>query len=113
MGDIVDASDPTVKARLAAVKARLSSLASEVMTFWKKKGPNPTYGGFYGNLNRMGNKSPPTDKGLVQQTRHLWAFSNWYAMKEPTPEVKAIADDTYKVSRPTSTTRAPSNFRTR
>ena len=95
-GAIVNSTDPAVKARLAAVKTRLSSLAAEVMTFWKKKGPDPTYGGFYGNLNRMGNKSSPTDKGLVQQTRHLWAFSNWYAMKEPTPEIKAIADDTYK-----------------
>jgi mannobiose 2-epimerase len=95
-GSGADASDPAVRARLSAVKTRLSNLSAEVMTFWKKKGPDTTYGGFYGNLDRMGNKSLPTDKGLVQQTRHLWAFSNWYAMKEPTPEIKAIADDTYK-----------------
>jgi mannobiose 2-epimerase len=95
-GAVVDAADPAIKNRLSAIRARLATLSTEAMTFWKKKGPDPTNGGFYGNLDRMGNKSSPTDKGLIQEARHLWAFTNWYAMKEPTPEIKAIADDTYK-----------------
>jgi cellobiose epimerase len=95
-GGAVDASDPALRTRLGAIQTRLRTLQTEVMAFWKTKGPDTTYGGFYGNLDRMGVKSSPTDKGLVQQTRHLWTFSNWYAMKEQTPEVKAIADNTYK-----------------
>jgi mannobiose 2-epimerase len=95
-GAIVTPTDPAIKTRLTAINTRLAALSAEVMAFWKKKGPDATNGGFYGNLDRMGNKSSPTDKGLVQQSRHLWAFTNWYAMKEPTPEIKAIADDTYK-----------------
>ena len=58
-GVVMNPSDPAIKTRLAAIKMRLATLSAEVMAFWKKKGPDTQYGGFYGTLDRMGNKSSP------------------------------------------------------
>jgi mannobiose 2-epimerase len=88
--------DPALRNRLQASSVRLRRLADEVMTFWKEKGPDPTHGGFFATLDRKGAPTLPTDKGIIQQSRHLWAFSNWYELREPTPAVKAIADQTYE-----------------
>ncbi len=88
--------DPALTARLTAIRARVAILSSEVITFWRTKGPDPIHGGFYAELDRVGAKSTPTDKGIIQQSRHLWSFSNWYEHKEQTPVVRAIADGSYR-----------------
>ncbi|HWA72144.1 MAG TPA: AGE family epimerase/isomerase [Polyangiaceae bacterium] len=68
----------------------------ELIAFWKVHGPDSSGGGFHGTLNREGASVPPTDKGVIQQTRHLFTFSVWYARREQSPEIKAIADDLYR-----------------
>ncbi len=82
--------------RLAALRPRLEALASDAIGFWKAHGPDAKHGGFHGTLDRSGNPIEPSDKGVIQTARHLWAFSTWHARREPTPKVRAVADDLYR-----------------
>jgi mannobiose 2-epimerase len=88
--------DPALVARVGKLRARLTALGDQTFQFWRTHGPDRQYGGFYGTLDRQGNKIAPTDKGLIQTARHLWAMSMWYERKQPTPEVKALADGLHR-----------------
>lgn len=91
-----DASTPPVeRKRIEAIRLRLDALAHDAFAFWQSRGPDPKYGGFYGTLDRHGKPVAPSDKGCIQQARHLWSFSMWYARREKTSEVRAIADNVY------------------
>jgi cellobiose epimerase len=92
----VSSSESGLEDRLGSVAARLETLAGNLMVFWKAHGPDTAYGGIHGFNDRRGAPKEDADKGLVQQARHLWSFSTWYAQREKTPEVKAIADSTYR-----------------
>jgi mannobiose 2-epimerase len=81
--------------RIAALRARLNAQSTRAFAFWQSHGPDPKYGGFYGALDRVGQPATPTDKGLIQQARHLWTMSMWYEKKSRAPAVKALADDLY------------------
>lgn len=83
-------------ARRDQIRNRLDELASDDWAFWKKYGADREHGGFHGALDRQGNPIAPTDKGLIQQARHLWTTSLWYEKKERTPEVKALSDDLFR-----------------
>ncbi len=89
-------AEVALAARVAALRARLNAQSTRVFEFWQSHGADPKYGGFYGALDRKGQPSTPTDKGLIQQARHLWAMSMWYEKKSRTPAVKALADDLYR-----------------
>ncbi len=93
-GQVVE--DSALAVRLNAIQMRLSVLGSEVFDFWKTKGPDRKYGGFYGRLDREGNPGPPTDKGVIQQARHLWAVSTWAGLKNQRTETKPMADSLYQ-----------------
>jgi len=82
-------------ARLDAVARRLDSLATEFQAFWQEHGPDPVNGGFFGTLDRAGQKKAPTSKGVIQQARHLYSTSLWYERRGQRPEVKALADNLY------------------
>ena len=81
--------------RLQSIADRIHVLGTKAVNFWKKQGPDPVYGGFLGTLDRNGVKTTPTDKGIVQEARHLWMFSRYYQRREATDSVKTIADDLY------------------
>jgi mannobiose 2-epimerase len=81
--------------RLEAIAGRLHVLSDEFSAFWKTHGPDRVHGAFHGTLDRQGRPTAPTDKGLIQEARHLWSMSLWYQRREPTPEVKALADGLY------------------
>jgi len=83
-------------ARLQAIATRLEALSRDLFAFWKVHGHDARYGGFFGTLDRRGHPTTPTDKGLIQEARHLWSFSMWYRRREATPEVRALADDLYR-----------------
>ncbi|MGC4095019.1 MAG: AGE family epimerase/isomerase [Polyangiaceae bacterium] len=87
---------PTPDPRTQAIVARIDALGKDVIAFWKQHGPDRQNGGFYGTLDRQGRSIAPFDKGAIQQARHLWTFSTWYARREATPEIKAIADGSYR-----------------
>lgn len=80
---------------LEDVAPRLDALAERAFAFWAEHGPDKERGGFHGTLDREGNPIEPTDKGVIQQTRHLWTASMWYLRREQTPAVKKLADDAY------------------
>lgn len=82
--------------RLLAIRARLDALGSELFEFWSTRGPDWEHGGVHGHHDRRGVPSPSASKSLVQQARHLWAFATWYARREPTPAVRALADCVYR-----------------
>ena len=88
--------DANERKRVEAIRLRLDTLAHDAFSFWRSRGPDPKHGGFYGTLDRHGNPAAPSDKGCIQQARHLWSFSMWYARREKTAEVRAIADNVYR-----------------
>lgn len=75
---------------------RMDQLALELIEFWTSKGVDRDFGGFHGTIDRAGEPKEPTDKGLIQQSRHLWTLSTWYERRAATPEVKALADTSYR-----------------
>ncbi len=95
-GSGVSKSESAIEDRLGDVKVRLEALAGGVMDFWKAHGLDTQHGGVHGFHDRKGVPKADAEKGLVQQTRHLWSFSTWYARREKTPEIKAAADSVYK-----------------
>lgn len=82
-------------ARLEAIAKRLDVLSAELFDFWRVHGPDPAYGGFHGTLDRTGRRKAPTDKGLIQQSRHLYSMSLWYERRGRSAEAKALADQQY------------------
>lgn len=94
-GSGVSSSESGLEDRLGSIKARLEALSANTMTFWKANGLDAKYGGVHGFHDRRGVPKEDAPKGLVQQTRHLWSFSTWYARREKTPEIKAAADSIY------------------
>jgi len=88
-------SESALDDRLGSIEARLEALAAGVMVFWKAHGPDSEQGGIHGRHDRRGQAQLDADKGLIQQARHLWSFSTWYARREQAPEIKAVADSIY------------------
>lgn len=88
-------SESALDDRLGTLEARLEALAARLMLFWKAHGPDTEHGGIHGRHDRRGEPKLDADKGLIQQARHLWSYSTWYARRERTPEVKATADSIY------------------
>lgn len=86
---------PELRRRLETIHQRIHYLGEDVIAFWKSNGPDKEHGGFYGRLDRTGKHIPSADKSLIQQVRHLCAFSLWYRFREKTPEIKSIADNLY------------------
>eukprot|EP01024_Parvocaulis_polyphysoides_P051461 TRINITY_DN5067_c0_g2_i2.p1 TRINITY_DN5067_c0_g2~~TRINITY_DN5067_c0_g2_i2.p1 ORF type:complete len:428 (+),score=47.29 TRINITY_DN5067_c0_g2_i2:133-1416(+) len=50
-------------------------IVSDISNFWLKYGPDEEFGGFHGTLDSKGQPTSPTDKTIVQQSRHLFATS--------------------------------------
>lgn len=95
-GSGVSDSESKLEDRLGTLRVRLEALGAGVMQFWKAHGPDTRFGGFHGFHDRQGKPKEDAHKGLVQQARHLWSFSTWYARREQSAEIKAIADRTYQ-----------------
>jgi len=89
-GSGVSSSESGLEDRLGSIKARLEALSASLMIFWKIHGPDTKYGGIHGFHDRRGIPKEDAPKGLVQQSRHLWSYSTWYARREKTPEIKAL-----------------------
>lgn len=94
-GSGISESESSFEDRLGSIKARLEALAGSTMDFWNRHGLDAKYGGIHGMNDRQGKPKEDADKGLVQQTRHLWSYSTWYARREKTPAIKATADNIY------------------
>lgn len=65
-----------------------------LLQWWTKHGPDPVNGGFYGEINNANEADAGAAKGLVLNSRILWAFSAAYAY-DPKPEHLQIAERAY------------------
>jgi len=81
--------------RLQKIDFRVNLLGENIFKFWLKNGPDKKYGAFYGTLDENGKPTAPFDKGIIAESRHLWAFSSWFENKEQSKEVKEICDNLY------------------
>jgi mannose/cellobiose epimerase-like protein (N-acyl-D-glucosamine 2-epimerase family) len=79
------------------VRVLALKLKADVWKFWLTNGPDSNGLGVYGTLDQTGNPIEPFDKGLIQQSRHLWAFTMCYNLHERSPRVKAAAGALYKL----------------
>jgi mannose/cellobiose epimerase-like protein (N-acyl-D-glucosamine 2-epimerase family) len=57
---------------LAGALATALLLGSCCLSFWQQHGLDSEFGGFHGTLDRAGTPVSPTNKGLIEQTRHIW-----------------------------------------
>lgn len=71
-------------------------MARGVVEFWLEHGVDTRYGGFLGTVDAQGKAMPPDDKGLIQQTRHLWALTTYASQHPGSPGVAEAARDTYE-----------------
>jgi cellobiose epimerase len=78
------------------VTERLEALQEDAVAFWLAHAPDRDYGGFHGALDEVGNPDESADKGVIQQSRHLWTFSELYRHHLRTPEIRALCDDLYE-----------------
>ena len=63
------------EAALIRIKDRTHKLALKIADFWIANGLDKAGGGIYGYHDIHGNPENSSDKGLIQQARHLWFFS--------------------------------------
>lgn len=82
--------------RLQSLQKRLDQEARSIMHFWLEHGPDEKYGGFHATLDRQGKAIEPWDKGLIQQSRHLWSLSAWYERREQTDRVSGLAHRSFE-----------------
>lgn len=87
--------DAVAKPMVESALKHLPVLAAECAEFWLIHGPDAEHGGFHGRIGRRGQPCDPTDKGAIQQARHLWTWSTWYERREPTERVRQAAELAY------------------
>jgi mannose/cellobiose epimerase-like protein (N-acyl-D-glucosamine 2-epimerase family) len=78
--------------------ARLTHLLHRSIAFWKDT-VDWNSGGFYGLVDYTGRPQIDAPKNMMQQVRHLWAFSEYYRMEERSSDVKAICDHQFRFVR--------------
>jgi mannobiose 2-epimerase len=78
--------------RLNNIKERVNKLDSLEASFWMKYGFDSVSGSFYGIVKDDGTPDKTAGKGLIQQSRHLWAFSTYYGLKNKSEKVKNLCD---------------------
>ena len=93
---INDACGQSARSRELALAARMDRIAKTYAEYWLARGPDPKFGGFHGFLSRRGEPGEPSEKGLIQQSRHLWTFATWYARREPSARIEAIVRNLYR-----------------
>jgi mannobiose 2-epimerase len=62
----------------------------------REHGPEWEHGGFYGSLDEEGNLGPDTRKSVIQQARHLWAFSKLYRLRGRSAKIRNLIDRLYR-----------------
>jgi len=90
-----DALPVEPRAVCADLQRRLGVLAERTADWWLRHGVDEQHGGFHGTLARDGSPTAPREKGLIQQSRHLWAMSTWHGRRAPTAKVQAAAESCY------------------
>lgn len=79
-----------------ALAARMRRFSEQLLEVWIEHGPDRECGGFHGELDRHWRPCGSGEKSLVQQARHLWAFSTWYERRERSERISSIAHGLYE-----------------
>lgn len=80
--------------RLLHFKKELSSELTAILHWWMKKMVDRINGGFYGKIDGSERLHPEADKGVILNTRILWAFSS-AAYTTDNQQYTKIADQSY------------------
>ena len=67
-----------IKINLAEYKAEMALELRAILTYWAELTRDVDYGGFYGRLDERDQIDPQAPKGIVLNSRILWAFSAAY-----------------------------------
>lgn len=54
---------------------KVGSELNNILVFWQNNAPDNQYGGFVGRIDHFGAIVPKASKGIILNTRILWAFS--------------------------------------
>jgi len=63
------------KKKLTELKAEMEEELTSILSWWTEKMVDKTNGGFYGKIDGHNQLHPEADKGVILNTRILWAFS--------------------------------------
>jgi mannose/cellobiose epimerase-like protein (N-acyl-D-glucosamine 2-epimerase family) len=85
----------SLKERLFTLRQRATTLANKAASFWLTYAVDRECGGFHATLDRCGKTIEPSEKFVVQQARHLWAFSEWYFQRDQAHPVRQICERQY------------------
>ncbi|RZK50655.1 MAG: N-acyl-D-glucosamine 2-epimerase [Pedobacter sp.] len=75
-------------------RRELAEEVKHLLAWWIKYSPDTIHGGFHGEINNQNEANPHAPKGLVLNSRILWAFSAAYA-HDPQPEYLSLAERAY------------------
>ena len=88
--------DLEARALVEEMLPRLEALAVTTNAWWAANGVDEAQGGFFGRIARDGTPEITAEKGLVQQSRHLWAASMWVERRDTDGSSQRVADHTYE-----------------
>jgi len=77
------------------VRRLASQMLEEEVAFWMKHGKDPR-GGFYGVVDERGRPDAFAERGLVQQSRHLYAFTALAEAWDSRLDLVEIAQEQYQ-----------------
>lgn len=75
----------------AVFKSEMARELAEILAYWERHSVDIGKGGFYGAVDTNNVPNTQADKGLVLNSRILWAFSSAYQIN-PEPSYQKLAD---------------------
>jgi len=84
-----------MKINFSEYKEEVGNELDDILSYWMKFTIDEKYGGFYGKIDNMNIAYPESEKGLVLNSRILWAFSAAYNYSNKEKYLE-IADRAYK-----------------
>lgn len=80
--------------KMNAFRNELKAELFRILRYWTDYTPDQEHSGFYGKIDHEDRAVPGAEKGLVMNSRIMWAFSAAYGYR-PDPAYKVMADRAY------------------
>lgn len=86
---------PSSNAFLQMASEFEQELTGNILPYWIKHAPNPTTGGFYGEVSADGKPDPSAERGALLSSRILWSYSSAY-LRYKDESYRKLADQAFK-----------------